>query len=115
MAIIESNNSVELGFKVIIVLLLIALVIAGLYSFSYDYPSLGWLSFGILGVIICVWLAIAGHGSLLVLGIGIACALTILFSFAGGVLKDWHRLTEQKVSQVFPSQVTDGIFHYIDD
>jgi len=110
MPLFENSNSVEFGLKATIALILVGLALAALYFFTYNYPSLGWLCVGTFGVIVCAWLALANQGNQFVLGIGIACAVIILLSFAGGVLKDWRRLTEQKVQPVTQGQVIVPIY-----
>jgi hypothetical protein len=94
------GSTFSIGFKAVIVIILLAIAVSSFLAFVNGYPALGWFCLGVLGVAICVWILLAGtRGTVVIVILGF-CALIVIFSFVSGVQSEWHRLTNPTEPQM---------------
>jgi hypothetical protein len=87
------GNTFNIGYRGLLVLILLALAISSFLAFVNGYPALGWFCFGVLGASICVWAFFSGHTDKAVIVIFCICAAIAITAYFCGVEPEWQRVT----------------------
>jgi hypothetical protein len=95
------RSTFNIGFKAVLVIILLAIAVSTFLAFVNGYPALGWFGFGVFGFAICLWILLAGTrgtaGTVATVILCI-CALIAVFAYLSGVQSEWYRLTNQTKS-----------------
>lgn len=111
MPIVENSNSIDIGFKAIVVLFLIGLSVCSFLAFVNNYPALGYFFAGIVGFVVCAWILLSGHNNAFIIALIIICAVVAGVAYWRGVPSEWHKWRQSTEQQ---SQLQQGNYPIID-
>lgn len=88
----NNTNNIQIGFQVILVLVIITLLVLSFPAYSNDYPALGTICVSAAFVIIFGWILLAGYTGWLVWVLLVVTLAVGVIAYLAGGLEDWQRL-----------------------